>query len=197
MATLTLVCMLLLAVVNKLLADEAKDWLPFLAKRIKATAVKRLPPEVRERYSEEWETDLSEIPGSIGKLIYSIGFISAASGIGRAFQNANGIPKTPPWMRGIDILASFLALSLVAPWLIIVCALIRFESPGPVFIRILRVRDDGKCFWAWSLRTMTFRSLKVTRTGRILRKYQLQEIPRLFNILRGELTFFPPNDRSN
>lgn len=186
-----------LAVIAKLLADEAKDWIPWLTKWIKEKAVRRLPIEVRDRYAEEWESDLLDIPGNISRLVRSIGFIRAAWAIATAFRKNRSRSTRSKWMRRVDVVGASFVLFATVPALGVLCALIRLESPGPVFVKTLRIRGDGTCFWTWSLRTMRFNSLRLTRTGLFIRKYHLDQIQRLFNILKGDLTFFPPNEPRN
>jgi hypothetical protein len=69
------------AFLSQLLADEFKAWSPTVADYLKRRAVLFLPQELRERYQEEWASDLNETPGEIGKLIKAVGFIFAAHGI--------------------------------------------------------------------------------------------------------------------
>jgi hypothetical protein len=62
----------------KLLADEAKAWLPHIIETLVLRAVKQLPEADRERFSEEWRSDLNETPGDLTKLVNAIGFLIAA-----------------------------------------------------------------------------------------------------------------------
>jgi len=68
----------LTAALSKLLAEEIADWSAWLIRRLTKTAVSRLPENQRERYSEEWESDLNERPGRIMKLRSAAGFLRAA-----------------------------------------------------------------------------------------------------------------------
>jgi lipopolysaccharide/colanic/teichoic acid biosynthesis glycosyltransferase len=82
---------------------------------------------------------------------------------------------------------------------------IRLESPGPVIYRHQRVGRDGQPFDLWKLRTMVQgaenlgaglyiedRDPRITRTGRLLRRFSLDELPNLVNVLRGELAIVGP-----
>jgi lipopolysaccharide/colanic/teichoic acid biosynthesis glycosyltransferase len=82
---------------------------------------------------------------------------------------------------------------------------IRLESPGPVIYRHRRVGRDGEFFELWKLRTMVQgaeslgaglyiedRDPRITRTGRLLRRFSLDELPNLVNVLRGELAIVGP-----
>jgi hypothetical protein len=60
---------------SKILADEFKAWVPGLIRKLLAFAVYRLPEERRERYSEEWSSYLTEMPGDIGTVLAALGLI--------------------------------------------------------------------------------------------------------------------------
>ncbi len=63
---------------GKLFADEFRAWLPWIQERAIQTAVRRLRPDQRERYNEEWRSHLNEVPGEIAKTLVAIGFVRAA-----------------------------------------------------------------------------------------------------------------------
>jgi len=67
------------ALLGKLCADEVKAWLPPVAERITRWAVRCLPKELRQRYSEEWHSHLNDVPGSFAKVWVAFGFLSAAT----------------------------------------------------------------------------------------------------------------------
>lgn len=103
--------------------------------------------------------------------------------------------------RGMDLLLSVLLLVLTAPVFVVIAAVIRTDSAGPVFFRQERVTQYGRIFRIYKFRTMTAdntgagtrvtvkNDMRVTRAGRVLRKYRLDELPQLFNILTGDMTF--------
>lgn len=102
--------------------------------------------------------------------------------------------------RLLDLIgAGVLALAL--GWLFVVLAVvIKLDSPGPVFFRQQRVTRFGREFRIFKFRTMTHRAcgtgalisagddLRVTRAGRFMRRYRLDEIPQLIDVLRGTMT---------
>jgi lipopolysaccharide/colanic/teichoic acid biosynthesis glycosyltransferase len=107
--------------------------------------------------------------------------------------------------RLLDISASCLGLILCAPLFVIVALSVKRDSPGPVFYRGRRVGKDGKEFNILKFRTMfeqpdSFRGPKVTaqndpritELGRWLRETKLNELPQLWNVLRGEMSFVGP-----
>ena len=72
------------AIVGQILASEVKAWSSWLQRKIRRRAVANLPIGCRERYNEEWESGIEEIPGEIFKLAYSIGLLRASLGIREA-----------------------------------------------------------------------------------------------------------------
>lgn len=65
-------------IIAKLAADEAKAWCPWLVKRLITFAASRLPESQRVRCAEEWLSHANDIPGDIGKLLHAIGIVTAA-----------------------------------------------------------------------------------------------------------------------
>ncbi len=117
--------------------------------------------------------------------------------------------------RVIDILGSTLLLILFAPFLLLVALLIRLDSPGPVLFRQERVGLNRRRFKLIKFRTMVqeadkkqelFEALneadgpvfkikndpRVTRLGRFLRQFSIDELPQLINVLRGEMSLVGP-----
>lgn len=103
--------------------------------------------------------------------------------------------------RGTDILGALIGILVSAPFLLFGALAIILTTTGPVFIHHDRIGRRGKCFSILKLRTMLIndhgdpelqKRNRVTRVGKILRKTRIDELPQLWNILRGDLSFIGP-----
>ena len=103
--------------------------------------------------------------------------------------------------RAFDITVSFLMLVILSPVFLVLAVAIKLDSPGPVFFRQVRVTQYGKHFKIFKFRTMVSNAEKigaqltagndsrVTRVGSAIRKFRLDEIAQLIDVLRGTMTF--------
>lgn len=102
--------------------------------------------------------------------------------------------------RLFDILLSLFGLVLSLIPMIIISIAIKLESKGPVFFKQVRTGKGGKNFNLYKFRSMTvdndvmnFKTEnKITKVGKFIRKTSLDELPQLFNILKGEMSFIGP-----
>jgi len=106
--------------------------------------------------------------------------------------------------RLFDIVVSFCGLLLISPLLAACAVWIAFDSAGPVFYRGVRAGLLGRPFRIWKLRTMVIdaeqiggaetpaNDPRITRAGHFLRKYKLDELPQLLNVLKGEMGLVGP-----
>jgi lipopolysaccharide/colanic/teichoic acid biosynthesis glycosyltransferase len=106
--------------------------------------------------------------------------------------------------RGFDVVSSLIGIILLFPVLLILWICIQLESSGGGFYRQVRVGKDGVDFRLWKFRTMHTgadkkglltiggRDSRVTRIGFYLRKYKLDELPQLINVLVGDMSIVGP-----
>ena len=105
--------------------------------------------------------------------------------------------------RIFDITLSLLGLILLLPFMLIIAIFIKLDSKGPVFFKQLRVTKNGREFKIFKYRTMRVGSDKysqitvgkddrITKIGSFLRKYKLDEIPQLINVLIGDMSLVGP-----
>ncbi len=118
--------------------------------------------------------------------------------------------------RGLDILAGTAGLLALSPLLLTVIALIKLEDRGPIFFRQMRVGLRGRSFGMWKFRSMvlnadalkdqllkqnemqggvTFKMKndpRITRIGKYLRKFSIDEMPQLYNVLQGDMSLVGP-----
>ena len=110
--------------------------------------------------------------------------------------------------RLFDLVVSGIGLILLAPVFLLVAPLIKLDSPGPVFYKGNRIGKGGVPFKMFKLRTMVLHAdrmgslltheqdPRVTRAGRVLRKWKIDELPQLINVFRGEMSLVGPRPES-
>jgi exopolysaccharide biosynthesis polyprenyl glycosylphosphotransferase len=122
--------------------------------------------------------------------------------------------------RSGDVLLSTVGLLFLAPFFLVAAIAIKLDSPGPVFFRQTRILDGRRTFRMWKFRTMVadaeqrkheiahlnvhaqdggdgkmfkvWNDPRITRVGRLLRRYSLDELPQLLNVLAGEMSLVGP-----
>jgi sugar transferase (PEP-CTERM system associated) len=106
--------------------------------------------------------------------------------------------------RAFDVAVSSVLVLCAAPFLVLVAVAIKLDSKGPLFYRQERVGLGGKSYWLWKFRSMRTDAEKdgavwaranddrVTRVGRFIRKTRIDEIPQVFNVLVGDMSFVGP-----
>jgi lipopolysaccharide/colanic/teichoic acid biosynthesis glycosyltransferase len=100
--------------------------------------------------------------------------------------------------RFFDVILAALSIFLLMPLLILLSVAIRIDSPGPILFRSKRIGQFGKSFDIYKFRTMHLAPSEqpVTRVGKFLRRFSLNELPLLINVLNGELSLVGPRPRS-
>jgi len=106
--------------------------------------------------------------------------------------------------RGLDLIISFSGIILALPFFFVLAILIKMDSKGPVFFVQKRLGLKGRVFFLIKFRTMYFniekgktsfepgKSVRITMIGRFLRRTKLDELPQLFNVLKGEMSLVGP-----
>jgi len=105
--------------------------------------------------------------------------------------------------RSFDLLAALFGLLLLLPLLLPLALLIRLDSSGPIFFRQQRLGRDGVPFNILKFRSMTVAgsdgaqvtagsNARITRVGRLLRRSRIDELPQLWNVLKGEMSLVGP-----
>jgi lipopolysaccharide/colanic/teichoic acid biosynthesis glycosyltransferase len=107
--------------------------------------------------------------------------------------------------RALDLLIAAPLAMLTAPLVALLAAAVRIESPGHPIYRQIRVGRDGELFEIYKLRTMVSGAeftgaglaiaegdSRITRLGGLLRRYSLDELPNLWNVVRGEMSIVGP-----
>lgn len=103
----------------------------------------------------------------------------------------------------LDILISLIAITVCIPLIIFISAAIKFASPGPVLFRQIRLGKQGQRFWLYKFRkfytvgsaglALTLNNdSRMTSVGKVLQKTKLDELPQLWNVLRGDMSLVGP-----
>ena len=175
-------------------------WLRDCLERSPITSV-HLDPQLPESVIKAW----ADICRSTGKKVYLN--IPAAPALPRTKQ-----PLLWRAKRTLDWLATGAILAVFSPLLLLIAAIVHLDSPGPILFHQWRVGAEGKLFRICKFRSMRTdaerqhhevmggqvglhkleNDPRVTRVGRWLRKLSLDELPQLFNVMRGEMSLVGP-----
>lgn len=114
----------------------------------------------------------------------------------------------PVWQalikRGADVLISLIVMVLLSPLYLLLMIAVKLSSPGPIFFKQIRIGLHGKPFFIYKFRSMYVNAevdgpklakqddKRVTSSGKILRKYRLDELPQFFNVLKGDMSLVGP-----
>lgn len=105
-----------------------------------------------------------------------------------------------PIKRFIDLFLSIILIIILSPLFLIIALLIKIDSPGPILYKQLRTGKNEDDFTVFKFRSMSASNDvydfstedKITKVGRVIRKTSLDELPQLFNIIKGDMSFIGP-----
>ena len=129
--------------------------------------------------------------------------------LGLPVINIRHVPLTNTFLaavkRTMDIVGSLAGIVIASPLMLLMCILIKLTSPGPLIYRQERVGLHNKTFWMYKFRSMEVQKEseekkawtvkndpRVTKIGKLMRKTSIDELPQLFNILKGDMSLVGP-----
>jgi hypothetical protein len=192
------------ALLTRFFGDELKAWVPYFTNRLLRIAIERLPEAQRERFSEEWASHISEVPGEFGRIVFAMGCVVASQEMASMLKYGEAL-LSRGFKRSLDISISVAALFLVAPLFLCIMVLLKLESAGgSVLSREERLGANGRRFLMYRFRLGTIDKKLELANGQLKKKKQLSPLgyflwrmdlhllPQLVNVLRGEMTLVGP-----
>ena len=186
----------LIGIATSILANELCGWVSFVAHRLIRHLAKELPAELSSRMEEEWLGEVQDRP-STGRLWFALALLNAV----RQIRREHGLPPLSfeSTARVRDLVLAGMGLVFSAPMWVLFAVAIKLEDGGPVFYGEPRVGRKGRLFWSWKFRSIVLDSgcrfddaPRITRIGRILRATAIDELPQLWNIFKGDMSFVGP-----
>ena len=164
---------------------------------------------------QSMDVDLQITSGTLD-LMASRMIIQSVAGVPLLYVRRTGMDRTQRTLkRAIDVLGAFFGLILLSPLLAFIALWVKKDSDGGAFFKQVRVGREGRLFTCWKFRTMVkdaeqkraelehlsegpgllFKlkeDPRVTKAGKFLRRYSLDELPQLWNVLRGDMSLVGP-----
>jgi len=177
--------------IDRILVAEAENSPAFPAQELVRLRLRGMPIEDCHTFYERLMSKISIVDLQPGWIVFSRGF------------------RRTRWMlfakRVIDLLGSAAGLVVTAPLSLVTAIAVKLDSPGPVFYSQERVGQNEQTFKVYKFRSM-FQNAetetgpvwakgddpRITRVGKLIRKLRIDEIPQMFNVLKGEMSFVGP-----
>jgi lipopolysaccharide/colanic/teichoic acid biosynthesis glycosyltransferase len=200
--------------VQSLLEITDVNWIPLQPNDPVADQLRVIVADLRANIPEEWERFLAD-RALAGTLVMHVKqmeeSLTGRVAIEHLSENTLGslIPGIvfAKFKRAGDLVTALIALPLLTPLLAVVALLIRFDSPGPIFFHQQRMGYRGVPFTMFKFRSMRHAPAeaddryaamtrndddRVTKLGRLLRQYRIDELPQVLNVIRGEMSWIGP-----
>jgi lipopolysaccharide/colanic/teichoic acid biosynthesis glycosyltransferase len=180
---------LLMSVLGRQVSEELKAWTPLICKKLVQIATDRLQPEDRDRYQEEWNSYLNEVPGDASKILVAIGFLFAA----RRMSPVRGDAGIYRLLKSVfdTAVSAAMTLCLIPLFALIVLAIKVSDWGRPTFQKETRLGLNRRPIQLLKFRTLDSRG-RVMAIGRLLRRHDLESLPEILNVLRGDMAMVGP-----
>lgn len=192
------------------------DWVRLVDSRVVPAGLDGIVADLRADIPDEWERFLTD-RALEGTLVMHVKQIeeSLTGRVAIEHLSENNLGSLIPGIiyskvkRAMDLVGALVALPLLIPFLLLVALAIKLDSRGPVLFLQERMGHRGERFWMFKFRTMTHRrpeeeadarlaaitrdeDKRVTRLGKFLRHYRIDELPQIINVIRGEMSWIGP-----
>lgn len=200
---------------NKLCDISGVEWKMLMQPRLEGLPTHGIAADLRADLPSEWETFIAESAVN-GVPVYHYKQLNEGltGKVEIEHLSENNLGSLLPsflylrFKQSLDIAGATLALPFALPLFVLIAIAIKKDSKGPVFFRQDRMGFQGRVFRVWKFRTMEENhssgisereasmtgdgDKRVTQVGQFLRKSRLDELPQIFNILRGEMSWIGP-----
>lgn len=208
-------CALAVAIAHSLVAEEIRAWLPHLARRLVRGAARQLPADSQARYEADW---LAELAAWEDRAMSALAKAAHIRWKAKAIRESLGGVEIrgERAKRALDLFIAMGLLLVLAPLLLATAIAIKLDSRGPVLFRQRRAGRGERSFGLIKFRSMYVeeplrreelkelsgpgedivfrirRDPRITRVGRFIRRYSLDELPQLLNVIKGDMSLVGP-----
>ncbi|HKT15580.1 MAG TPA: sugar transferase [Allosphingosinicella sp.] len=194
---------------------EEVSWIPLGHPGVDSSGLDAIVADLRADIEDEWERFLAD-RALAGTLIMHVKQMqeSLTGRVAIEHLSENNLGSLIPGIvyakvkRLADTIAALALLPLLVPFMLLIGVAIRLDSPGPMLFRQERMGFRGRTFTMYKFRSMTHRPAeiddpradavtrdkdqRVTRVGKFLRRYRIDELPQIINVLTGEMSWIGP-----